>query len=85
MDPVFEGGNRSNMTGTTSITQANGILGIFVASASSAPTIAVTDTAGGVIAGVFTPLPGVFYPLPCSCEGLTVTIANTVNCTVFWK
>lgn len=89
MNPVYEGANYSNISSTTTVRTAESgapvkLIGIFVASASSAPTIKVTDGASIVI-NTFTPLAGVFYPMPCQLgTSLIVTIANTVDCTVFW-
>ncbi len=87
---VYEGSQRKNITSTdSSIIAATGagglfLLGIFVAQASASPTLKVADTAG-TIANTFTPLAGQFYPMPCQIKGtLTVTIANTVDCTIFY-
>lgn len=87
---VYEGSQRLNITSTNATiiapTGAGGLflLGVFVAQASSAPTLKLADTAG-TIANTFTPLAGTFYPMPCQIKGtLTVTIANTVDCTIFY-
>ena len=87
---VYEGSQRKNITATDATiiapTGAGGLYlcGIFVAQASSTPTLKVADT-GGTIANTFTPSAGVFYPLPCTISGtLTVTISGTVDCTVFY-
>ena len=89
MQPVYEGANYSNITSTTTVRTAEAgapvkLIGIFVASASAAPTIKVSDGATTVV-NTFTPLGGVFYPMPCNLQtSCIVTIANTVDCTVFW-
>ncbi len=87
---VYEGSQRKNITSTdSSIIAATGagglfLLGIFVAQASASPTLKVADTAGTIV-NTFTPLPGQFYAMPCQIKGtLTVTIANTVDCTIFY-
>lgn len=87
---VYEGSMRKNITSTdASIICPTGggglfLLGVFVSQASSAPTLKLADTAG-TIANTFTPIAGTWYPLPCQLSGtLTVTIANTVDCTVFY-
>lgn len=92
---VYEGSMRKNITSTdatiicpnsTTNPQAGGLflLGIFIAQASASPTIKVADT-GGTIANTFTPAAGTFYPMPCQIQGtLTVTIANTVDATIFY-
>ena len=91
MQPVYEGGNYTNISSTTTIRTSGAsdslqLIGIFVASASSAPTIKVEDGAGTTVINTFTPLAGVFYPMPCNLQtSCIVTIANTVDCTVFWN
>lgn len=62
--------------------------GIFVASASSTPTIAVYDSAttttSTIVVNTFTPLAGTFYPIPAQLlNGCYVAIGGTVDCTVF--
>lgn len=87
--PVYEGGSKTNMTSTTTVTPLVGnncnLVGVFVSQASSTPTVKVADTAG-TIANTFTPIAGTFYPLPCTLSGAwTVTIGGTVDLTVFWS
>ena len=86
MNLVGESHLYSNITATTTIYPSNCIiLGIFVASASSSPTISITDGANTVVA-TFTPVAATFYPIPAQCStNLVVTIGGTVNCTVFWN
>ena len=84
---VSEAGNASNISASALIcTGAGKLLGIFVASASSTPTIKVwdnTSAATNIIANTFTPSAGTFYPLPFRFgTGLYVTISGTVDCTV---
>lgn len=88
--PVHEGANRLNFTATTTITPTSGygvgnhLLGVFVAQASSTPTLKVADTVGN-IANTFIPSQGTFYPMPCDFSGtLTITVGGTVDATVFW-
>ncbi len=85
MNPVSESQNFKNITSTTTLyTGTGGLLGIFVSSASSTPTITVSDGASTMIAQ-FTPVAATFYPLPGRFNtSLVVTIGGTVNCTVFW-
>ena len=77
-----------NITSSTNVTpRAGSMIGIFVASASATPTIAVygsaTTTTGTIIVNVFTPVAGTFYPLPFSfSNGCYVVISGTVDCTV---
>jgi hypothetical protein len=85
MTPVSESQNYKNITATTTVwTGTGGILGIFVASASSTPTIKVSDGVSTVI-NTFTPVGATFYPMPARFgTSLIVTISGTVDCTVFW-
>ena len=87
---VVETGNYQNITSSTQIASGvSNLMGIFVASASSTPTIKVWDSlsaAGGVIANTFTPIGGTFYPIPVFAGvGIYVEISGTVDCTVIWK
>ena len=84
-NPVTEAQNYKNITSTTTIyTGTGGLLGIFVASASSSPTITVSDGASTLVAQ-FTPVAATFYPMPGRFgTSLIVTLGGTVNCTVFW-
>ena len=83
--PVNESQNFKNITSTTTIyTGTGGILGIFVASASSTPTIKVSDGTDTMV-NTFTPVGATFYPLPGRFNtSLVVTVGGTVDCTVFW-
>jgi hypothetical protein len=83
--PVTESQNFKNITSTTTLkTGPGGILGIFVSSASSTPTITVSDGSTTLVAQ-FTPVAATFYPMPGRFNtSLVVTISGTVSCTVFW-
>ena len=86
---VAECGSYTNISTSTLIRTGTGnLLGIFVASASSTPTIKVWDAvsaAAPILVNTFTPVGGVFYPIPATfVTGLYVTIGGTVDCTVFW-
>ena len=88
--PVVEGGAYKNISASTLVrTGAGQLLGIFVASASSTPTIKVwdnTSAATTILVNTFTPIAGTFYPMPGNFgAGLFVTIGGTVDCTVFWN
>ena len=87
---VMETGNYTNISASTLIkTGAGQLLGIFVASASSTPTLKVwdnTSAATTVLVNTFTPLAGTFYPIPASFKtGCYVTVGGTVDCTVIWQ
>jgi hypothetical protein len=84
-NPVNESQNFRNITSTTTVyTGTGGILGVFVASASSSPTIKVSDGANTMV-NTFTPVAATFYPMPGRFStSLVVTISGTVDCTVFW-
>lgn len=85
-NPVTESQNFKNITATTTLyTGAGGLLGIFVASASSSPTIKVQNGTNTLV-NTFTPVAATFYPMPgCFNTSLVVTIGGTVDCTVFWS
>ena len=67
-------------------TGAGQLLGIFVASASSTPTIKLwdnTSAATTILVNTFTPVAATFYPIPANfTTGLYLTISGTVDCTV---
>jgi len=83
---VTEASAYNNITSTTTIKTGTGsLLGIFVSSATSSPTIKVADGATTAI-NTFTPLPGTFYPMPFYFgTSLIVTIGGTVDCCVMWN
>lgn len=88
-NPVSESQNYKNITSTTQVyTGTCGLLGIFVASASSTPTIQVLDgtsSSSVTCVNTFTPVASTFYPLPFRIgTGLRVVISGTVDCTVSW-
>lgn len=85
-----ESASYANITSSTLVIRGAGrLLGIFVASASSTPTIKVwdqTSAATPVIVNTFTPVGGNFYRIPALFKnGLFVTISGTVDCTVFYE
>jgi hypothetical protein len=84
--PVTEAQNYKNMTATTTVfTGQAGMTGIFVASASSTPTIKVSDGAATLV-NTFTPTGATFYAMPARFNtSLIITIGGTVDCTVFWN
>ena len=84
--PVTASQNYKNITATTTVyTGTGGIFGIFVASASSTPTIKVSDGASTLV-NTFTPAGATFYQIPARFNtSLVVTISGTVDCTVFWS
>jgi len=82
---VTQSQNYKNITSTTTVyTGTGGLFGIFVASASSTPTIKVSDGAATIV-NTFTPAGATFYTIPARFgTSLVVTIGGTVDCTVFW-
>ena len=84
--PVTSAQNAKNITATTTVyTGTGGLFGIFVASASSTPTIKVSDDSTTMV-NTFTPTAATFYQLPGRFNtSLVVTISGTVDCTVFWS
>jgi hypothetical protein len=82
---VTQSQNYKNITSTTTVyTGTGGLFGIFVASASSTPTIKVTDGSATIV-NTFTPAGATFYTIPARFgTNLVVTISGTVDCTVFW-
>ncbi len=84
-----ESGNYKNLTASGQVAKTAGaILGFYVNSTSSG-TIVFTDSAastgGTAITGTITPAIG-FHRLPAECvDGCYVTIANTMNVTVFFQ
>jgi hypothetical protein len=83
---VTQAQNYKNLTASGTVASGpGGMFGIFVASASSTPTIKVTDGAATVV-NTFTPAGATFYTIPARFStGLVVTIGGTVDCTVFWS
>jgi hypothetical protein len=85
---VSEACTHKNISASTLIRTGRGrLLGIFVASTTSG-TIKVwdnTSAAGTVIVNTFTPQAATFYPIPAELiTGCYVTLANTIDCTVFF-
>ena len=85
--PVIGGINYSNLTGDALVKTGDGhLIGIFVASASSTPTIKVWDNtaaSGSVLVNTFTPVAATWYPLPFHFgTGLYVDVGGTIDLTV---
>ena len=79
-------GNGAITASTNVSAQRSRLIGIFVASASSTPTITVYDSAGTAttttVVGVFTPAAATWYRLPFLFKnGIYIAIGGTVNCT----
>lgn len=80
-------GTASNITATTTIYKGScRILGFYVNSTTGG-TIVFADSNGSTsttLSGTITPAIG-YHAFPASCaNGIVVTIANTLNVTVFW-
>ena len=89
MNPVTESYNYKNLTASGLVLSGAGKLaGIFVASASSTPTIKIwdnTSAAAPVLVNTFSPSIG-WNAIPASVQnGIYVTISGTVDCTVFFE
>ena len=84
--PVTSAQNAKNITATTTVyTGTGGLFGIFVASASSTPTIKVSDDSTTMV-NTFTPAAATFYSLPGRFgTSLVVTVTGTLDATVFWS
>lgn len=88
---VTEAFSSTVISATGNVKPAQGILGgLFVSSASSTPTITIYDSATTTtttkIVDTFTPVSGVYYPLPFSfVNGLYIVIGGTVSTTVGFK
>ena len=84
--PVTQAQNVKNITATTTVyTGTGGLAGIFVSSASSTPTIKVSDGATTMV-NTFTPAGATYYALPGRFNtSLVITISGTVDCAVFWS
>lgn len=86
--PISVAGSPKNISASANVTPRSGdLIGIFVASASSTPTIAVYDSAttttATLIVNTFTPIGGTWYPMPFKfTAGCYVVISGTVDCTV---
>ena len=79
-----------NVTSSVLVKSGGGYcVGIFVASASSSPTIKLwdqTSAATPVLVNTFTPFAGTWYPIPFRfTNGLFITIGGTVDCTVSYN
>lgn len=84
MQEVCEGFERLNITATNATIKTGTLIGIFVSSTTGG-TIKVAD-GDATIANTFTVAAATFYRLPCRFKGtLTVTVANTLDATIFYK
>jgi len=86
--PVTQSVNYAHTTQASSpltvFTGSGQLVGIFCASASSTPTIKVTDGAA-IVVNTFTPVASTYYQIPaCFNTSLIITISGTVDCTIFW-
>lgn len=87
-NPISTAGAHKNLSASANITSRAGeLVGVFVASASSSPTLAfydsATTTTTSIIVNTFTPVAGTFYPLPFSfADGCYVVVGGTLDCTV---
>ncbi len=85
MKKVSESDKFLNFTATTSQLKDGNLSGIFVSQASGSPTLRVV-AGNGTIANTFTPVAGVFYPMPGVYRGgLTVTVGGTVDATIYYS
>lgn len=90
--PVIQSTGSTHITASTNIavSRPGRLMGIFVASASATPTLAVYDgnsaTGTPILANTFTPAGATWYTIPAQFNnGLFVAISGTVDCTVFWE
>lgn len=90
MNPVAEVGVPSVISSSANVFKGQcGLLGIFCASASGSPTVAVYDDAGtgtsNKIVDTFVPVAGTYYKLPAKIgAGVYVAIGATCSLTVFY-
>lgn len=79
-----------NITASAMVKEGAGrLVGIFVASTTSG-TIKVWDNitaTAPVIVNTFTPAAATYYPFPDATftRGLFITLANTIDCTIFFE
>lgn len=85
---ALNAGSYKQITATGNVSPISGvILGIFVSSASSTPTITVYDSATTTtttkIVDTFTPSAGTYYQFPVGTQnGIYVVLGGTVSATV---
>ena len=81
-------GTATNVTATGAVCAvAARLIGFYVNSTSTGTIVIKNGTAstGAAVSGTITPAIG-YHHFPASCElGLYVTIANTLNVTLFWE
>lgn len=84
---VYEAGNYYNGTATAQVTtKAGSLLGFYVNSTSTGTIVFRDGTASGtVMSGTITPAIGFHsFPATFGTSGLHITIANTLNVTIFY-
>lgn len=84
---VLGGDKYLNASASALVATGDGnLIGVFVASATSTPTIKLWDNtagSGAVLVNTFTPSAGAWYPTPFHfLTGLYITISGTVDCTL---
>lgn len=92
MQTVIESANplRTNAANNLVVTGAAALMGIFVATASTVPTITVYDGISAsapatILVQTFTPVAGTFYPMPFFVSrGIFVVLGGAVDCTIGW-
>ena len=88
MGVVVEGGNYRNITSTTQVTTRGGtLLGFYVNSTTGGTIVFRDGTSGGTaMSGTITPAIGFHrFPATFGVDGLHVTIANTIDVTIFYQ
>ena len=85
---VVEAGNYKNTTSTVQVTSRGGSLLGFYVNSTTGGTIVFKDGTGSgtAISGTITPAIGFHrYPATYGTAGLHVTIANTLDVTIFYS
>jgi len=87
---VIEGGTPTRFSASAVICTVPAVLlGLFIADASSSPTVSVlnADTSGsGTVVGTFTPVSGSFYPMPMAMtSGITILCGGSVSGAAIWN
>lgn len=87
--PISASGNYKHLTQANSpatvFAGSGSLTGLFCASASNTPTVALADGVTTLV-NTFTPVAGTFYKLPGNfLTSLIVTIGGTADITIFWN
>jgi hypothetical protein len=87
--PIITSCNYKHLTQANSpatvFTGSGSLVGVFCASASATPTLAIADGSTTLL-NTITPVAGTFYKLPANFgTSLVVTIGGTADITVFWN